>query len=320
MDKIPIIRPIPNVFEDFKNEEYQSSVETSENTSTKRVTSQHGTLVYITEHVFYPDEGILMKYKDIPYLRQGFVFPEAMDAISNLKRVTVLFLGTLKGNGQGWIKGRIGAFLAHYCWIAQWMFQWYDPNSNKMRRITLAPNRYRRSVRELIKLINSFLENLGIKVWTAQTGLQDFGTTSCTMIEYDNAYHWRMEDIFGIINWQAFLKNPRKEIKRVVIIYKQREKAGIEFKVETIAKALNYLLLIPSVKKALIKAVRSIDVENLKMTDYMPQENQLAINDHYYTMIYDGYDFQGKDIEERKKIWLEMTGGKIPERVYVPQQ
>ena len=248
-----------------------------------------------------------MKYKDVPYLRQGFVFPEAMDSINNIKRITVLFLAVLKGKG---IKGRIGNALAHYCWIADWMFQWYDPNSKRMRKIFLKPNRYRQSVRELIKLINGFISNLGIRVWTPETGERDFGKVIGTILEYDNAYYWRMEDIFSETSKELLIKNPRKELKRLLEIYKSREKGGIEFKAEAIVKALNWIFWIPGVKKAFRKAIQSVDIEKMKMTK----------DDSYFTMIYEGYDFQGKNIEERTKIWLSMTDGKAPERIFIPVQ
>lgn len=306
--QVTILRPIPNVFEDYQDEQFEQSVIHEERTSVKKVTSaSKGTLVYYTERVDYPENGIFMKYVDVPFPRQGFVFPEAMDAINNLKRVSVLFLAILKGKG---IKGRIGNGLAHYCWIADWMFKWYDPNSKKVRKIYLQPNRYRQSVRELIRLINGFIENLGIKVYTPETGTQDFGKTIGTLIEYDNAYHWRMEDIFTETSQRELLKNPRKELSRLLKIYESREKSSIEFKAQQIVKVLRFILLIPSVKKAFRKAIENVDIEKMKMTK----------NDSYFFMIYDGYDQKGLSLEQRKKIWLSMTNGQEPKRVFIPKQ
>ena len=231
-----------------------------------------------------------------------------MDGVTNLKRISVMFLAFLKGKG---VRGRIGSILAHYCYIADWMFQWYDPNSKRMRKIFLKPNRYRQSVRELIKLINGFISNLGIKVEFYGTPANaDFGKVIGTILEYDNAYYWRMEDIFSETSKELLIKNPRKELKRLLEIYKSREKGGIEFKAEAIVKALNWIFWIPGVKKAFRKAIQSVDIEKMKMTK----------DDSYFTMIYEGYDFQGKNIEDRTKIWLSMTGGKAPERLWVPVQ
>jgi hypothetical protein len=44
------------------------------------------------------------------------------------------------------------------------------------------------------------------------------------------------------------------------------------------------------------------------------------INDTYFSMNYEGYDFLGKTIQERQKIWLEMTDGTPPERIVIPPQ
>lgn len=316
MEQAITIRPEPHVFADYLDEKFQQTVQAdTASQSLRRIVSSQGARVYLTEKVIYPDEGgMLMKYKDVPYLRQGFVFPEAMDNVNNLKRVTVLFLAVLKGKG---IRGRIGTFLNHYCRMADWMFQWYDPNSQRGRKIYLQDNRYRQSVRELIKFINLFLENLRIEV-KAEGGLDnaDFGRIIGTMVEYDNAYHWRMEDIFSETSKELLLKNPKKEINRLLQIYKSREKMGIDFKAEAIVKLFNWIFWIPGVKKAFKKTIESIDIEKLKTINGAKGE----INDNYFMMNYGGYDFKGKTIEQRQKIWLEMTDGIVPERRFIPAQ
>lgn len=301
-----VIRPLPSVFDGYKEQKYESHVEISgENPSLEKLLPQ-GAKVYLTERVIYPDEGgMLMKYKDIPYLRQGFVFPEALDAVSNVKKITVLFLAFIKGKG---IRGRIGNGLAHYVWIADWMFQWYDPNLKQISTIYLQENRYRQSIRELIKFINNFIGFLGIKVEAPSTGKKNFGRVIGTLIEYDNAYYWRMEDIFSETNKELLLKNPKKELKRLLKIYEQREKQGIEFKVQAIVKLLSIIFWIPGVKRAFKKAIQSVDIEKMKITK----------DDSYFTMNYEGYNYQGKTLEQRQKIWLEMTEGKIPERFIIP--
>lgn len=306
-----VIRPIPEVFQNYVPEQL-NKVETSNvNPALEKLLPQ-GAKLYLTEKVVYPESGGMhMKYKDVEFYRQGFVFPEAMDCISSVKKITTLFLAVLKGKG---IKGRIGTFLAHYVWIADWMFQWYDPNTKQNLQIYLKDNRYRQSVQELIKFINNFLDFVGIEVTSISTGHKDFGRVIGTLIEYDNAYYWRMEDIFSVVNKENLLKNPRKEIKRIVKIYQQREKGGIEFKVEMIGKTLNWLLFIPSVKKAFKQAINSIDFEKLKMTHGLVGE----VNDSYFTMNYEGYEFEGKSLKERQKIWLEMTGGIPPQRFIIP--
>lgn len=317
MNQAPVIRPEPIVFADYEDEKFEQSAVSEKNISTKKMIASQGTLLYLTEQVFYPEQGILMKYKDVPYLRQGFVFPEAMDGVNNIKKIIVFFLSILKGKG---IKQKIGFALANLVWIADWMFTWYDPNSQKVRKIYLKDNRYRQSIRELIKLINNFLENLDIKVWTPETHTKDFGRLIGTILEYDNAYYWRMEDIFSETSKELLLKNPRKELSRLLKIYQLREKQHIEFKAEQIIRVLRFLLLIPSVKKAFKKAVESVDIEKMKTTNYKADKDELAINDLYFQMIYQGYEFKGKPLEERMKIWLEMTNGKAPERIYIPIQ
>jgi len=306
-----VIRPEPHVFDDYTDEKYEDHAVSTVSPSLQKVVASQKTLVYVTEKVDYPDEGILMKYQGVEYPRQGFVFPEAMDNVNNLKRVTVLLLSLVKGNGNGFLKGRIGAFLAHYCRVAEWLFQWYDPNSQKVRKIFLKEHRYRQSVRQLIRFINLFIQELGIKVCEFKgAGEKDFGKVVGTMIEYDNAYHWTLEDLASEINPAELYNHPRKEILRIFEIYKQREKRQPVEKVGSLVSLITCLLYLPSVRKAFRASLKQIDLEKMKMTP----------NDRYYTMNYGGYEFEGKTIEERQKIWMEMNKGTPPIRIMIPAQ
>lgn len=304
----PIIRPMPEAFADFTGQKYEVEAKSNVNTKVKQATSlhEHGTRVFLTTSVEYPEKGILMNYKDVKFKRQGFVFPEAAISINNLKKFSVIFLAVIRAKG---IKGRIGAFLGQYVALADWVFQWYNPNTQLMSTIYLQENRYRQSLRELTKFINQFLNNLKIYP-KQQESPKDFGRAICTMLEYDNAYHWRLEDVLSETSKELLLKNPRKELKRLLKIYKEREHTGIDFKAEAIIKASNILFFIPSVKKAFKKAIESIDVEKLKMTE----------SDLYFALNYDGYDFKGLPLEERQKRLLIMNDNITPERLFVPHQ
>jgi hypothetical protein len=115
-----------------------------------------------------------------------------------------------------------------------------------------------------------------------------------------------MEDLMRETS-KELLRNPRKELKRLLEIYKSRERATMEFKAESIVKFLRLILLIPSVKKAWLKTLESIDIEKMKM---LP-------DDRYFTLNYDGYEFEGRTIQDRQKEWLSMTGGIPPKRVTI---
>lgn len=302
MDNLFVLRPEPHVFEDFQPNEDKTPA--SPGLSKMMKTSQK-TLLYYTKQTTYPETGgMYMEYVGVKYLRQGFVFPEAIDNVNKLKRLSVLFLSLINGKG---IKGRIGSFLAHFTRVADWMFLWYDPVSKQTHTIYLKDNRYRQSIRELIKFINNFLDFLGIEVKEENGLKKNFGRVIGTMIENDNAYYWRMEDVFRETSKEKLLANPSKELTRLLNIYISREKSTDIFKAQAIIKFLKIAFWLPGVKKAFKKAIDSVDIEKFKMTS----------DDRYFTMIYEGYDFEGKTIEERTKIWLDMSGGVPPPRVVI---
>jgi len=162
-----------------------------------------------------------------------------------------------------------------------------------------------------------FLRKLGIKSEIAYR----FGLQLATMIEYDDAYKVRLQDIANEIDKESLLKTPRKEILRVLELYKQRDSfdennlmhAGA--RITELAKMGSLILYIPKVKKAFRFALENVNFEWVKLDEW----------DYYWTLNRGDYNCNGRPFEERKeeqiRMMIEFTKetnpGKVVERVEI---
>ena len=114
--------------------------------------------------------------------------------------------------------------------------------------------------------------------------------TTAHILEYDDAYRYRFQDIINEADLSQLQISPRKEIKRLINIYKQREENQVvKDKLEKLITPILYLLLIPKVKKAFIQAIPHIK-------GIRPDPADL-----YWMSIRNDYLFGGKTYEERSK-------------------
>lgn len=130
------------------------------------------------------------------------------------------------------------------------------------------------------------------------------------IIEYDNAYRLRLVDILSETN-KELLKNPSKEVRRLLKIIISREKSisgenVVVIKKMKIVGLLFYLIFkIPKYKKALKTALSEVDFINLQYDE----------SDLYWTAFRTDYMFWGKTKSERKR-YVDNRGWTYPENVW----
>ena len=135
------------------------------------------------------------------------------------------------------------------------------------------------------RFITNFLMNLGLDPQISQTTAHNLAHT----LEYDDAYRYRFQDIINEADLSQLQISPRKEIKRLLLLWKERDNPAVTEKVIKLVTPLLYLLLIPKVKKAFIQAIPHIK-------GIRPDPADL-----YWMSIRNDYLFGGKTYEERSK-------------------
>lgn len=150
---------------------------------------------------------------------------------------------------------------------------------------------YNKASQEIWHLVSFFLRYLGITNGTAY----DTGKLGATLMEYEPVYLLRLQDLFNEANESELIAHPRKELKRLLKLYLEREKYKGNFGTEASLKflamfsLLSLVLLIPPIKKAFCFTVKSANWDKLRMDEI----------DIYWAMLYPFYDYFGEDLDSR---------------------
>lgn len=233
-------------------------------------------------------QGIEISYVNVPFPRKGFPDPDIINALNNVKKDTIALI-RLFANKQTVPFLILFAFypfpkkikllnfeIAIYLEKANyWMDFWYYKDEF-----------YCVFAKEMLELGDKFLKKLGIK---QSRRLAEIGAN---FMEHDDAYRVRWQDLFNEMDYISLLNNPRKELKRVYQIYKQREKSGLSNveKFDSVFRLLNLALLHPRVKKAFREALKEVDFRKFKFDK----------GDIYYACVWENYDVQGEPLEMRQ--------------------
>jgi hypothetical protein len=137
---------------------------------------------------------------------------------------------------------------------------------------------------ELGRFVRFFLQNIGF----SEELSNNYAKIVMMILEFDNAYRYRVQDIFNNTS-NLKLQNPYKEWKRLLKIYAEREGTPGAYMKLGIIKWLLLVLWIPKFKRAFLDAINQIDVEKIKFDD----------NDRFHFSFWKGYDFEGKNFEQR---------------------
>lgn len=244
----------------------------------------------------YPDipQGIELYYQNIPFPRKGF--PDA-DIIRDLNVVKKDLVSYVRLFGSKYLipefiifgltpwKWKIkiienfleGINRKAYYWLGFWFYQ---------------PQYYCVFASEIKNVIRLFLRDIGI----SQIQSDNTALLFCMFMEHDDRYRLPVQDIFTAINDKSLIKNPRKELNRIKVLYLQREHSGIEQSFIAVFDLLILALYHPRIKKSFIKAIKLSKFAKLQFDE----------GDEYWACTWGNYDSMGLTMEqkqERLKQW-----------------
>ena len=226
---------------------------------------------------------------DLPYPEKGFVTPEAIGATNIAKKGIMTFIRFLPFPTRKSVE--------------RWIHSYADFADQVLSPYYLQDIRYTPIAQELKKFIETFLKILKID---SENSAKRFAKAFATLIEYDSAYRYRIEDILSETTKDKLLDNPRKEVLRLFEIFKTREpRKHLIKKFGLFVSPLSLVLWIPFVKKAFKEAVRNVDVKKM----------QLDEADRYYILRFDRYKFLGRTVEDRLEEYVKIHNGNPPTSV-----
>jgi hypothetical protein len=151
----------------------------------------------------------------------------------------------------------------------------------------LLPEHLTPMAQELMCVSNDFFREMGIKEY------EQLSEILVNVINQDNAYRYRLQDLFNETDKFTLYNSPRKEIKRLMLINRSREsqhKNSVSNKFKLFANVISLLLLHPKIKRAFRWSIAHSDFDKLKPDTA----------DWFWMNLRGGYKYFGKDDKERR--------------------
>lgn len=138
----------------------------------------------------------------------------------------------------------------------------------------------------MVKLSASlFLQGLGVE----RVKSYETATYLSQIFEHDDGWRYLLQDMMTELDVYMFSKNPRKEIRRLFSVFKERDEIRVHTKVQKFLAPLLLLLYVPRVRKSVIKA--SAFFKEMKYDEA----------DYYWASLKMNYKYGGKSYQERAK-------------------
>lgn len=227
------------------------------------------------------DRGIFAYYEGAEYPQKGLSSVEVMKAINIVKSIIA------------------GILSVRFNLIS--ILRAFNRVGNKVIEQYLLKDEYRTAgTLELGRITYDFIFSLT----SNDTVALHFSRIFSHLIEYDNAYRLRFLDLGTATSKEKLLKNPRKEMKRLVSLLSKREVFlgdDVTRKFKMVVNVLSLLLFIPKYRKAFKYAIHMADWEKMTFDNI----------DRYWAYLRTDYDFEGLSYVTRMRI-LEDYGYSIP--------
>jgi len=253
----------------------------------------HG--IYEACRCSYPREGGMeVWFTDCPFPFKGFPYPEAIMMINGVKRLMVGFGRAV--SADMWLIALAFFFSPRRARILDRLI---DSFVGSCRMLILdcvvRPKRCTPVVRELWSIAYLLLrEGLG----TSEAAAKGFAEILMMMLEYDNAYRQRLQDILSATSAERLIENPRRELGRLLAIMSHREtnadnQISIPAKYRPFLAAIRLFWIFPKFRRAWRKALRSADYSKLIFDEA----------DRYHLLLCSDYDYLGISLDKRVEAW-----------------
>src|SRR3990167_1219297 len=215
--------------------------------------------------VEFPIEGGVLTYmENHPYPYRGFPLFENVDKIDTIKKLSKAMLSGFYHSAK---KRRFTLiFMLPLLFVARDMlFTGVYTFHRLIERFKIRSDKYSQSVRALYKAFDTPRHKEDIKMLELRLMLKD---VACMLLELDNAYRYRFQDVVAELDQQAVKANPVKELVRLLDLMVSREntqevrdtwklvKMGVKY----------YLRFDRSLKKMLADVLSTLDLKEIELT------------------------------------------------------
>ncbi len=250
-----------------------------------------------------PEGGILQHYAGCLYPRKCFPFHEATYATDIVKRYCMTLILSLAQKEM--ILPMIGFILTPWKFkrrvIALAVGKAAAFSDNILSAVFLKPEYYCRFSKAVRTMTEEFLTQLGVPAEDSLSAAKALAT----VLEYDDAYRYRIEDVLSEFTFYDFYFRPSASLKKArEIIAKRDHQVGWKF--AAFIRIARIALLSSRVRKAMRAALNSVAQKFHHL--------QMDKADRYHSMLREGYDYGGMTTEQRIAWWIEAHGGNPPDQ------
>lgn len=237
--------------------------------------------------VKYPEEGgILSYFQNEKYPEKQLVYPEIFGFLNPFKR-SLLFFAKLSDSFLGKIFIIFFLIFTLNKKIANKLFSLYvDMFWSGWSVVGINTQYYCVAARELYRA--------GLVFCGEDETKKRLLSMLVAFFECDNAYRYRIQDFFGILDKDSFIKNPSGEITRAINEFYLREQLGkswLDGKIKLIIIFVKFLVHIPKYKKLLISIISEIDFNKIRLDQ----------GDRYWCYHRTDYNADGLDLIDRMR-------------------
>lgn len=215
--------------------------------------------------VEFPDEGEVFTYMqgyDYPY--RGYPYYEFVDKVDLIKKLSRnMQSGFYHGFKDTWYRWLLIPLIPtvgrRLFWACTYTFH------KLIVRFQMRPNRYSKAVGELHRALTINWGDENPKTAELRKMLRDI---ECMILEMDNAYRFRVQDLLPEMDKDALRLNPIKEINRLLDIWISREKTQEIKDSWTLLKLFTnyYLRFDKPLLRIITRVLQEIDLSKVAMT------------------------------------------------------
>ena len=217
------------------------------------------------QKVEFPKEGGVLTWMegfDYPY--KGYPHHEFVDRVDSVKKMNRAMLSGLYHQLKSIPRWRFITVLPALWVIKSMVRAWVHVFYRAMERTRIKPERYCVAVRDIYASFNAPMAKERAKEAEFRTELRDL---VCMVLEMDNAYRYRAQDVLAELNKDALRKHPRRELVRLLDLLASRERHQEVRDTWKLIRAVVrfYLLLDPTLTKTVAFALSRIQPDNVRL-------------------------------------------------------
>ena len=217
--------------------------------------------------VEFPDKGGILTYMqgfEHPY--KGFPLAEFVEKVDTIKKLSRNLLSgfyhSIKSKNKLTMLFLFPSLFVARDLVYTGIYTFY----RVIERFRIKAFRYSDAMREIYRAFNQPRKNEDMKILEMRLMLKDL---ICMLLEFDNAYRYRFQDVAAELNKENFKSRPIKELNRLLDIASKREKNQEVKDTWTLLRmGLNYYLRFDrKLLKMFVDVLLEIDLDKVKLDE-----------------------------------------------------